>query len=121
MKKPKVTCKWLEVSKCLVNPDGQVLPCCYLANTSIHHTYLDNKELDLHDTYGSSWKTNKVLKKYIENKKDYNLDNRPINDILRDDWFNKDLPESWEDYETIPFACKIFCDANYSTGEDDGQ
>ena len=51
----------------------------------------------------------------MANKADYNLNNRPINDILSDDWFNKDLPESWEDYETLPFACGIFCDANYST------
>ena len=54
MKKPNVTCKWLTMSKCLINPDGQVLPCCYLANTAIHHTHLDNKELDLHHTYGSN-------------------------------------------------------------------
>ena len=26
--KPCITCKWLEDDNILVNPDGQVLPCC---------------------------------------------------------------------------------------------
>ena len=27
-----IKCEWLSQDKILVNPDGQVFPCCYLAN-----------------------------------------------------------------------------------------
>ena len=28
----KVRCRWQEDKRLLVNPDGQAMPCCYLAN-----------------------------------------------------------------------------------------
>ena len=30
--KPAIKCKWAAENKFLVQPDGQVVPCCYLAN-----------------------------------------------------------------------------------------
>tara|TARA_B100000424_G_scaffold261740_1_gene247035 strand:+ start:5403 stop:5765 length:363 start_codon:yes stop_codon:yes gene_type:complete len=108
--KPRIKCQWLEKDQILVNPDGQVLPCCYLGNTNF---------LNKHDeTQRNSWryggvdgtKFNDVLLKYLKNKKDYNLNNKTMDEILSSDWFNIDLPNSWESYDTIPHACSTFCD-----------
>lgn len=30
--KLNVKCEWMETKRLLINPDGQVLPCCYFAN-----------------------------------------------------------------------------------------
>ena len=51
-----------------------------------------------------------VLNKYKKNKDQYNLNNRTLEEILKSDWFNIDLPESWKSYETLPMACRTFCD-----------
>ena len=100
--KPCVTCKWLEKEKILVNPDGQVIPCCYLANT----LYLNSVD----SNQGRMWNIIPVLKKYKANKQRYNLNNHTLEEILTSDWFNIDLPESWKSYDTIPSACNTFCD-----------
>lgn len=105
-KKPCVTCKWLKSEKVLVNPDGQVLPCCYLANTNFLNKQDSNQ--------GRRWELEKVLIKYNKNKDRYNLNNHTIEEILTSDWFNEDLPESWESYDTIPSVCEMFCDEAYS-------
>lgn len=104
-KKPCVTCKWLKMEKVLVNPDGQVIPCCYMANTLLLNLTVTGQ--------GRVWDNNEVLKKYKDNKEQYNLDNKNMEDILTSDWFNEDLPESWKDYKTLPEMCMIFCDENY--------
>ena len=99
---------WLEMNKCLVNPDGQVIPCCYMANSLFTHlTALKsgNEHIEM-----VQWNKDPTLKKYIENKEDYNLNDNNIDDILSSDWFNKDLPESWDSYDTVPYVCKIWCD-----------
>ena len=87
-KKPCVSCKWLEMEKILVNPDGQVIPCCYLANT----LYLNSVD----SNQGRNWNLNPTLIKYKQNKKKYNLNNQTVGERWTSDWFNKDLPESWE-------------------------
>ena len=104
-KKPSVTCKWLKDETILVNPDGQVVPCCYLANP-LYRNLLDSNQ-------GRMWDKTEVLKKYKNKKELYNLNHTPMNKILNSDWFNIDLPESWESYGTIPGQCLMFCDENY--------
>tara|TARA_B100001287_G_scaffold71745_1_gene59258 strand:- start:863 stop:1201 length:339 start_codon:yes stop_codon:yes gene_type:complete len=107
--KPRIKCQWLEKDQVLVNPDGQVLPCCYLGNTNF---------LNKHDeTQGNSWRLNDVLLKYSKNKKDYNLNNKTMDEILLSDWFNVDLPNSWKSYDTIPHACRTFCDGFQKNNE----
>lgn len=104
-KKPCVTCKWLKKETILVNPDGQVIPCCYLANP----LYLNLQDSDR----GRMYDVTEVLKKYKANKELYNLNHTSMDKILNSDWFNVDLPKSWESYDTIPGQCLLFCDDNY--------
>ena len=65
--------------------------------------------LSLEET-GSTFVENAILKKYTDNKEEYNLNHKTLEEILTSDWFNKDLPESWESYETMPHMCQLFCD-----------
>lgn len=102
-----IRCEWMEKSRILVNPDGQVWPCCFLANKTyegekrfktvewnyIHH--IQNRE--------------PTLKKYYDNKEYYNINNTPLEEIIHSDWFTKHLPESWDDEDTAPGVCKRFC------------
>ena len=57
-----------------------------------------------------TWQKYDVLLKYTENKEDYNLNHKTMDEILLSDWFNIDLPKSWESYETLPSPCWTFCD-----------
>jgi len=105
-KKPKVVCRWLAMKKILVNPDGQVLPCCYMANPA----YVNQVTKTSGTPGGRQFNNNPTLKKYMDNKEEYNLNHKTLEEILTTEWFNKDLPESWKEYSTIPTMCQTFCD-----------
>ena len=63
----KIVCKWKKSGQVLVNPDGQVWPCCYLAS----------------DQYGKPNKAkHPLLTKYHDNKDKYNLENDSIKKII---------------------------------------
>lgn len=81
--KNDISCKWLKERRVVVNPDGQVMPCCYLANRFYREEYPYNKE-------------------------EHNIFNKPLEEILGEsEWFNKELPESWDNE---PFKqCIKFC------------
>ena len=78
-----ISCKWLNSRRVVVNPDGQVAPCCYLANLFFKKGYPYNKE-------------------------EHNIFNKPLEEILGEsEWFNKELPESWDNE---PFEqCIDYC------------
>ena len=38
----EIDCEWGKVNKVNVNPDGQVLPCCYFANTHFYNKHVPN-------------------------------------------------------------------------------
>jgi len=109
-KKPNIICRWLNDEKILVNPDGQVLPCCYMGNPA--YLYEATKHTD--NPGGQAFAQNAVLKKYADNKEQYNLNHKTLKQILTSDWFNKDLPESWESYKIVPHMCQLFCDNEIS-------
>ena len=51
-KKVTIQCEWLKDNRVLVNPDGQVWPCCYLGNVGfdINHSVVreyENKKDEL--------------------------------------------------------------------------
>lgn len=100
--KPCINCRWLETRTIVVNPDGQVLPCCYFANSLYMNLQTDGTE-------APRWNDTEVLINYKNNIQEYNLNNKTITEILESDWFNIDLPKSWESYETLPSVCGTFC------------
>jgi len=117
----KTVCKWMvDDEMLLVNPDGQVLPCCYLSNffttknneikepntwewdpmtDQLYH--FDRANHNLHNEY--------VYKEYQKRKDKLNIFTNDLETILNDEWFTKILPESWESDDTILNACKKVC------------
>jgi len=92
----KITCKWMEKNRILVNPDGQVLPCCYLANVY----YSDTQKMIERES---------IMKEYDNNKERYNIHNNTMEDIINSTWFTHTLPESWEDSSITIRQCKDWC------------
>ena len=77
-----ISCKWLHKREVVVNPDGQVLPCCYIANG--------------YYTWGAEYFKNDLMMSYKHQEKQNNVFHRPLEEILSDsEWFNEELPESW--------------------------
>ncbi len=95
----KVECEWRNKQKVVVNPDGQVWPCCYLCNPTYKHSVVVGHMLEKND----------VWLKYLANAEKYNVFNRPLSEIMREEWFTETLPESWEKEETSLQACKHWC------------
>ncbi len=91
-----IRCKWIESRRIVVNPDGQVLPCCYFANLIyINKKFSFTVEDDIFDKY------NKVAS-------ELNAFNKPIDTIVAHQWFD-DLYESWNDSSTVSKICVKHC------------
>jgi len=90
-----IQCRWaLPRNEVVVNPDGQVLPCCFHAN----HIY-------------GNWPKNQILndpayKYYIENKNEFNVFKTSIIDIMNSEHFAKTLPESIKGDNPNPICVK---------------
>ncbi len=119
----KTHCKWMEDDEqMLVNPDGQVLPCCYLSGyfrsnitspISRKKSWEDFDEIEdqlYHVDLVNNLTHNEYLYKEYEKRKDkLNIFTNDLEDILNNEWFTKILPESWESKDTIAGACKRIC------------
>lgn len=94
-----ISCMWLRDNKILVNPDGQVLPCCYFANTHFFNsiTKIENNLV-----------THPLIKHYNQYKKSHNVFHNNLLDIIKNDWFRKKLPDSWNSDSPVP-QCSKFC------------
>ena len=118
----KIECEWLQSKRILVNPDGQVWPCCYLANSTYmraalgypesytsKETYrIENQIINLED---AAVRTGQqvLLKEYFGEKEQYNIFNHTIDEIVESKWFAETLPKSWDEPERVLYQCKINC------------
>lgn len=129
----KTHCKWIEDDEqMLVQPDGQVLPCCYLSaffsadkiplipekeirDGRPNKTYIDKNYRPLEDQLYNvelvGWEFNNeyLYKEYIKRKDKLNLFTNDLEDILNNEWFVEILPESWKDPKKIAGPCKNIC------------
>jgi len=94
IKDNEISCKWLNRRMIVVNPDGQVLPCCYIANG--------------YYTFGEKHFDHSAMYNYSEYKKENNIFYKPLEKILADKWFNETLPESWKSDNPIR-QCTKYC------------
>ena len=95
---PKIICKWKELKKCMINPDGQVFQCCHLKEDFPINYFRTDRAND------------PVISKY--NREENNLKNHTLKNILNNEWFTKILPDSWKNPDTAPFACQNNCKVN---------
>lgn len=86
----KITCRWAKPrNEIVVNPDGQVLPCCYHANTH-YKGRIDSQ-------YGKEMHGNEIYQNgYNLDLKKYNILHTPLSEIIQSEWFQKTLPQSAE-------------------------
>jgi hypothetical protein len=101
--KTYVRCSWQEEGRILVNPDGQVWPCCYFCNKAYYA-----EQTGKIDEWFSRY-PDRIFHKYFAHKEELNLKNRTMEEILSHEWFTKDLPESWIEEDTRAEQCQTFC------------
>jgi hypothetical protein len=105
-----ISCKWLKSRKILVNPDGQVWPCCYFANTAYYTKKLQETNRDAEVPGGHRRQvTHPVLQEYSKRQDDMNIFTNKIDDVLDNEWYMKILPESWVDSDSTHPICIRFC------------
>lgn len=119
--KCNISCEWLRTGRVLINPDGQVLPCCYLANAFYMTPRLtkENNPKDFisnqigdRDIITTQFKQEPVLTKYMDKAENYNVFVNDLEDILQSEWFTITLPQSWNDPDTVIRQCDEFCGDN---------
>lgn len=84
----KIVCRWaMPRNEIVVNPDGQILPCCYHANA--HYTAKTDKN------YFTELMRNPIYSEdYNNNLEKYNILYTPLSEIIRSEWYTKILPGS---------------------------
>ena len=117
----KIKCKWLEEDEqILINPDGQVIPCCYLSpyfTTSLSHPLeydqwvFDEFEDQLYhrDRAHAHVSSMHLYKEYQKVADELNIFKNDLEDILNHDWYTKILPESWTDESKVSTPCRRIC------------
>lgn len=121
--KMNIQCEWMQSQRVLINPDGQVLPCCFFANVIYMMTKTDEEKMVPkaredrgiedqimdHGLVALETKAEKLFQEYLDNKDAYNINKTPIEDIISSEWFVKSLPESWDDENKAVRQCKKYC------------
>lgn len=120
--KCNIKCEWMQTKRILVNPDGQVLPCCFFANVIYMYDRMGAPDKwKPKDKYGISdqlmdvsrvaYETSQenILMQYYKDKEKYNIFNRSLEEIINDEWFTKTLPESWDNENKLARQCKTYC------------
>lgn len=109
----KIRCKWQEDKRFLVNPDGQLMPCCYLGNIYYQSALFtkQNRSDELFEGHNAQF-NHFLLQAYFENEDDLNVFKKDVGEILEHEWFTKTLPESWESDETVHIQCRRMCEVD---------
>lgn len=120
--KLNIECQWMKNKRLLINPDGQVLPCCFFANVIYMLTKFNDNDMkakgkdrgiedQIMDKGLVAIETNAepVFQEYLKNKENYNIHHTPLEEIINSNWFTKTLPESWDDPNIAVRQCKKHC------------
>jgi MoaA/NifB/PqqE/SkfB family radical SAM enzyme len=98
----EIVCRWARPrNEIVVNPDGQVMPCCFHANAH-YQSRVDptcNPDLDRNDIYATE---------YNNNLKKYNVFHTPLSEIINSEWYKKTLPNSMKGDNPVP-QCERHC------------
>lgn len=109
----KIKCKWKEINRYLVNPDGQVLPCCYVANKN-YFDNVTNYNKENHNVTGRRYNNQEdarvsyIMGRYDKYAKELNIFENSIEDILKHKWWDE-LQESWKSDSQLDGRCRRFC------------
>jgi|TARA_R110002153_G_scaffold22484_5_gene73806 hypothetical protein len=106
-----VDCEWLDQERILINPDGQVLPCCYIANFYFEASQrLDQGKADkFFSKHFADKMRHDVVQSYHNDRDKHNLFNNDMADIVNSEWYTKTLPESFKSEDTVHPICQQQC------------
>ena len=100
IKKEKIVCEWGNKNKVVINPDGQVLPCCYFCNP---HFYNKN------DPEVRKWFIeHPIMQEYQKYQNELNVFTANLIDIINHKWYLTILPDSWNSDKPI-HQCEKYC------------
>lgn len=117
-----IKCQWMESGRLIVNPDGQVIPCCFFANSIFvskmfnypssynpkEHKFGLKDELTKYRLTAAETTNDNILKSYIDHAEDLNAYNHSIEEILNHSWF-QNLYSSWTDVNRVSPLCVKHC------------
>lgn len=109
--KCNVVCKWREKDQFLVNPDGQVWPCCYLANAEYFKELTGN---DPSIDYPRGNDRSYIIEQYMQHKDGLNAFKHSIDKVFLHRWW-KELEKSWDDPDKVDRRCVRYCQADDKT------
>ena len=98
----EIRCRWaMPRNEVVVNPDGQVMPCCFHANSHYYNRFVPDKgkELAQHPLY---------MEEYNQNLEKYNVLHTPLDEIINSEWYRKMLPNSMKGNNPAP-QCEKHC------------
>jgi MoaA/NifB/PqqE/SkfB family radical SAM enzyme len=99
----RIKCRWgLPRNEVVVNPDGQVLPCCYHANNHYRNRIENGKwgySMIKHEIYADD---------YNKNLETYNVFHNRLSNILNTKWFQTKLPGSMSSDNPVN-QCVVQC------------
>ncbi len=98
--KMDITCEWGNNNKVVVNPDGQVWPCCFFCNPTYKSQFVEG--------YDAKFKNNPVMMEYEKNKSDLNVFKNSLDKIINDKWYKTTLPNSWQSDKPVS-QCIRYC------------
>jgi len=105
----EIDCRYAGKNEIKINYDGQVLPCCYFTNA-----YIAGERWSSFDDAGQ-WKESWIAKEYLKNKMAHNAFERPLLEIISDEWWTKKLPFSWKHENKTALQCVKHCSAKNGT------
>jgi len=121
MSKCDIKCEWLDRNELIINPDGQVIPCCFFANNMYvsslfgfpqsyepQHPFPREYSLVDYPRVAAETTEDHILAQYIEHRDDLNVNNDTLENILDHKWFH-DLYDSWDDSDKLSPICKRNC------------
>jgi hypothetical protein len=119
-----IECEWGKENTVVINPDGQVVPCCYYANNMFLyqnkpvdnpnyiklHPY-DEIEDQLYHLNRVSYNYGQDLlgREYSKYKDELNIFNYSMQEILNHKWYTEILPKSWLSEKTCTVICARNC------------
>lgn len=96
----KIVCEWGVRNKVVINPDGQVLPCCYFCNP--HFFNKNDPEVR------KEFVNHPIMKEYKKYEPELNVFTADLMDIINHKWFQEILPDSWNSPEPVK-QCSRYC------------
>tara|TARA_Y100000310_G_scaffold179027_1_gene178995 strand:- start:2614 stop:3747 length:1134 start_codon:yes stop_codon:yes gene_type:complete len=98
--KCKIACEWGIKNRIVINPDGQVLPCCYFCNPH----FMNKNDPEIRTRFIE----HPIMQEYQKYQNELNVFSANLIHIINHKWFQTILPNSWNTNKPIN-QCETYC------------